>query len=209
MRGSRSAISPVAAAFEIVPESESRVLDLATIFGRAAPLEVDLGCGDGVFLTELASLNRERNFLGIERMLGRVRGACLRFARLELTNARILKVDIAHAVQQLLAPASVEVFYLLFSDPWPKRRHHERRVFTTELLESLARALVADGRFCVATDDTDYFNAMMRVVRRSEVFELTDETFGSDLPNTTFEKRFLERGMEIHRFVLRKVSAPR
>ena len=209
MRGSRNEIPPAAAAFEIVPEDDSRVLDLEAIFGRIAPLEVDLGCGDGAFLSELAAQNRDRDFLGVERMLGRIHGACKRFSRLELTNARIISVDIAHAVQQLLAPGSVEVFYLLFSDPWPKRRHHSRRVFTTELLASISRALAPNGRFCVATDDTPYFEAMMQIVRRNELFDLSNETFGLDLPNTTFEKRFLESGLEIHRFVLRKVSEAR
>jgi tRNA (guanine-N7-)-methyltransferase len=209
MRGSRNEIPATAAAFEIIPEDDSRALDLEAIFGRVAPLEVDLGCGDGAFLSELAAQNRDRDFLGVERMLGRIHGACKRFARLELTNARILSVDIAQAVQQLLAPGSVEVFYLLFSDPWPKRRHHDRRVFTPELLGSIARALALDGRFCIATDDTAYFEAMMQIVHRNELFALANEAFGSDLPGTTFEKRFVESGLEIHRFVLRKVSAPR
>jgi tRNA (guanine-N7-)-methyltransferase len=207
MRGIKE-MSPAAAVFEVVPEDDSRALDLPSIFGRVAPLEVDLGCGDGSFLTELASHNPERNFLGVEKLYGRVRSACKKIARLELNNARILRADIPHTAQQLLPARSVEVFHLLFPDPWPKRRHHVRRVFTAELLASVARALTADGQFRVATDDTDYFQEMTRVVGRVPFFQERDDVAPAALPSTTFERRFVERGLEIHRLVLRKVSDP-
>ena len=207
MRGIRE-LPPAAAAFEVVPEDDSRALDLDSIFGRVAPLEVDLGCGDGSYLTELASQNPERNFLGVEKLFGRVRSACKKIARLELNNARILRADIPHTAQQLLPAESVEVFHLLFPDPWPKRRHHVRRVFTSELLASLARALTPDGLFRVATDDTDYFQEMTRVLARVSFFEEYADIAATAVPSTTFEKRFLERGLEIHRLVLRKVSEP-
>jgi tRNA (guanine-N7-)-methyltransferase len=207
MRGIKE-LSPAAAAFEVVPEDDSRAVDLDLIFGRIAPLEVDLGCGDGSFLTELAAQNSERNFLGVEKLFGRVRSACKKIARLELSNARILRADIPHTTQQLLPAASVEVFHLLFPDPWPKRRHHVRRVFTTELLASLARALTADGLFRVATDDSDYFQEMTRVLGRVSFFQKCDGVEAAAVPSTTFEKRFVERGLQIHRLLLRKVSEP-
>ena len=198
----------MAAAFEVVPEDDSHALHLAGLFGRIAPLEVDLGCGDGSFLTELALQHPERNFLGIERLFGRVRSACKRIARLELGNVRILRAEIPHAVQQLLPAASVEVFHLLFPDPWPKRRHHCRRVFTPELLSLLARALTAHGLVRIATDDDDYFAEMKRVLNRAPAWAQYSDAPPA-LPPTTFEKRFLDRGLAIHRLVLRKTSEPR
>jgi tRNA (guanine-N7-)-methyltransferase len=137
-----------------------------------------------------------------------VRSACKKIGRLELSNARILRADIPHTTQQLLPAGSVDAFHLLFPDPWPKRRHHVRRVFTAELLASLARALTIDGLFRVATDDTDYFQEMTRVLGRVSFFRRCDDAAAAALPSTTFEKRFLERGLEIHRLVLRKVSEP-
>jgi tRNA (guanine-N7-)-methyltransferase len=159
-------------------------------------------------LTELAAQNPERDFLGVEKLFGRVRSACKKIARRELSNARILRADIPHTTQQLLPAGSVEVFHLLFPDPWPKRRHHVRRVFTTELLACVARALRRDGLFRVATDDSDYFQEMTRVLGRVSFFEKCDAAAAAALPSTTFEKRFLGRGLEIHRLVLRKVSEP-
>jgi tRNA (guanine-N7-)-methyltransferase len=74
-------------------------LDLRSIFGRRAPVEVDLGCGDGTFLAALAAENPDTDFLGIERLLGRVRSACRKIERNGLTNARILRFEISYAVE--------------------------------------------------------------------------------------------------------------
>ena len=126
---------------EYVPENYFQVLDLKSVFPRCAPIEVDLGCGDGSFLVALAKQNPQRNFLGLERLLGRVRSACRKIACGNLGNARVLRIESSYAVEYLLPPNSVSVFYLLFPDPWPKRRHQRRRLVTEEFLESdLSRA---------------------------------------------------------------------
>ena len=124
---------------ELVPETYFAPLDLFAIFGRIAPLHVDLGCGDGAFLSELARCHPDQSFLGIEKLVGRVAKASRKAAALE--NVRILKVESSYAVRYLLPESSVSVFYLLFPDPWPKRRHHRRRIVTTNFLDSIHRAL--------------------------------------------------------------------
>ena len=85
-------LTTTASSAEIVPANYFAPLDFEAIYGRRAPLEVDLGCGDGSFLTAAAAANPLRNFLGIERLLGRVRSACRKITRRELTNARILRL---------------------------------------------------------------------------------------------------------------------
>ncbi len=131
-------------------------IDFAELFANAnAPLEVDLGCGDGLFLSTRAADNPTRNFLGIERLIGRVRTSCRRIDRLGLKNARIIRIDIAHSVKSLLPVQGVDAFYLLFPDPWPKRRHQTRRVFNAELLDGIAAALKPTGTFYVATDQPE------------------------------------------------------
>ncbi|MDQ6765795.1 MAG: tRNA (guanosine(46)-N7)-methyltransferase TrmB [Verrucomicrobiota bacterium] len=195
-------------AAEVIPESELAPLNLHEIFGRTAPLEVDLGCGDGTFLVALASEFPARDFLGIERLPGRVRGSCRKMGRHKLANARVLAFDILRAVQQLLPRESVTVFHLLFPDPWPKRRHEQHRVVTAEFLRAASRALQADGELRIATDHADYFSAMQRVV--AEVPRLTVvPDLETATQATTFEERFRERGLEIHRLVLRKSSPVR
>ena len=98
------------------------MLDVEKIFGRKAPLHVDLGCGDGSFLCAIAQRMPGKNFLGIERLLNRVRTSARKAAALD--NVRLLRIESSYAVRYLLPAESVETFYLLFPDPWPKRRHH-------------------------------------------------------------------------------------
>ena len=188
---------------ELIPETLFAPLDLLATFGRDAPLQVDLGCGDGSFLCELASLNPERNFLGVEKMKGRVAKSCRKSAH--LGNVRVLNVESSYAVRYLLPEESVESFYLLFPDPWPKRRHHRRRIVTTEFLDSIDRALIADGALRIATDRADYFREIERLFERHIRFTI-DASRDIELPMTKFQRRFNGLGAPIYRLTLRKVS---
>ena len=168
---------------------------------------LDLGCGDGAFLAALAQENPAHNFLGIERLLGRVRSVCRKVARLDLKNARILRMETNYAVTHLLPPGSVTTFHLLFPDPWPKRRHHRRRAFTPEFVSSIHRALIAGGLFHVATDHADYFHQIERVIAATDIFVISREQ--NHFPPTSFEQKYVARGLSIHRLLLRKVSPVR
>jgi tRNA (guanine-N7-)-methyltransferase len=190
---------------ELIPANYFAPLDLATVFSRPGPLEVDLGCGDGSFLVALAERFPERNFLGIERMLGRVRSACGRAARQAVSNLRVLRVETSYAVEHLLPPDSTTAAHLLFPDPWPKKRHHRRRIVTKDFLLAMHRLLAPHGCFRIATDQADYFAAIRELVVESAFIEELaerEETF----PLTTFEKRFLAVNAPIHRLVLRKMA---
>src|SRR5215467_9387012 len=110
--------SPV---IELLPELQGARLNLVELFGRNASLHVDLGCGDGSFLCEMAQQFPKKNFLGIERLTKRVEK--VRRKAEEIENVRVLRADTVFAVRYLLPENSVEAFYLLFPDPWPKRRH--------------------------------------------------------------------------------------
>ena len=193
----------------VVPESILAPLDLCKIFGRSAPLEVDLGCGDGTFLAALAERNPDRDFLGVERLAGRWRGASRKIGQRQLSNARILRLDILHAVQHLFPRESVDIFHLLFPDPWPKRRHQNRRVVSEEFLRAASRALAPSGELRIATDQAEYFAEMERVAFRVPIFTACPIAKAEVLPATTFEERFRESGIEIYRLSLRKTSEVR
>lgn len=192
-------------AAEIVPESYLAPIAFDEIFGRVAPVEVDLGCGDGTFLVALGQANPARDFVGVEKLVGRVRGATRKIGDRGLTNARILRAEILHAVQHHFAPKSVDAFHLMFPDPWPKRRHESRRSFNETFLRAVARALRVGGTLHVATDDAEYFAAMQTVAARATHLFHADESSARELPASTFEARFRERGLPIHRLSLRKV----
>ena len=202
---SSDSASTIASEIELVPANCLEPLDLPAVFGRTAPLEVDLGCGDGSFLTALAAQNPDNDFLGIERLLGRVRSACRKIERAGLTNARVTRFEISYAVEYLLSPCSVAAFYLLFPDPWPKRRHASRRLVTRDFLASLYRALVPNGTVRIATDEIEYFQHITRLVSESRLFGATTDAVQTAV-TTKFERRFRERGLAIHGLDLRKVS---
>jgi tRNA (guanine-N7-)-methyltransferase len=206
MRG-RTKLRTDQAAVEYVPKSLTSALEVDKVFSRPAPLEIDLGCGDGAFLAGLAQENSAHNFLGIERLLGRVRSVCRKVARLNLKNARILRMESNYAVTHLLAPGSVTTFHLLFPDPWPKRRHHPRRAFTPEFVCSIHRALITGGLFHVATDHADYFHQIERVIAATDIFVISREQY--HFPPTSFEQKYVARGLSIYRLLLRKVSPVR
>ncbi|HJT44974.1 MAG TPA: tRNA (guanosine(46)-N7)-methyltransferase TrmB [Chthoniobacterales bacterium] len=188
---------------QLIPETLFAPLDLLEIFGREAPLQVDLGCGDGSFLCELAARNPDRNFLGVEKLAGRVAKSCRKSSH--LGNVRILNLESTYAVRHLLPAASVETFYLFFPDPWPKRRHHRRRIVTASFLDAIASALMANGMVRIATDQLDYFRAIERLGQQHPGFAVADSN-DVELPMTKFQRRFTDLGAPIYWLALRKVS---
>ena len=192
----------------LAPESYVELLDPVAIFGRIAPLEVDLGCGDGAFLVERARQKPGSNLLGVDRMRGRVETASRKIKRHGLVHTRVLQLESAFAVQHVLAPGSVAMFHLLFPDPWPKRRHWRRRVVTPGFLRSLAQALAPDGLLRIVTDDPEYLSAMELALQSAGRFVPTEEE-GEPFPLTTFEKHFQRTGVEIYRRLLANVSPER
>jgi tRNA (guanine-N7-)-methyltransferase len=194
---------------EVRPTTSLAPLDLAEIFGRNASLEVDLGCGDGTFLVALAEQNPAANFLGVERLIGRVRSACRKIGNRRLTNARILQEDILYSVQQMLPPGSVDVFHLMFPDPWPKRRHQNRRILSESFLRAVRRALKPRGELHLATDHAEYFSAMQTAVHETNLLEETESNHSLGFPISSFEKRYRQDGVAIHRLLLRKTSPRR
>ena len=185
--------SPV---IELLPELHVARLEVAELFGRNAPLHVDLGCGDGSFLCEMARQFPKRNFLGIERLTKRVEKVRRKAEKIE--NVRVLRADTLFAVCYLLPKNSVETFYLLFPDPWPKRRHQFRRIFTRDFLDAIAAALEKHGVLRVATDQHDYFHQIERLSRAHQQFQFVPMSpYDAVLPATNFESRFRERAAPI------------
>ena len=193
---------------QLVAASQVAPLDLVQLFGCDAPLHVDLGCGDGSFLCEMAQQFPKRNFLGIERLTKRVEKVRRKAEKIE--NVRVLRADTLCAVRDLLAESSVETFYLLFPDPWPKRRHQFRRIFTPDFLDAIAVALGQRGVLRVATDQVDYFHQIERLSRAHLQFQVVPQPPDESVfPVTKFERKFRDQGAPIYRLTLRKVSPVR
>jgi tRNA (guanine-N7-)-methyltransferase len=189
----------------VIPQSQFSLtnrVDPEKIFGRKALLHVDLGCGDGSFLCAVAQRLPNKNFFGIERLSYRVRTAARKAA--SLNNVRLLQIESSYAVRYLLPAGSVETFYLLFPDPWPKRRHHRRRIVTPDFLESVHSALEQKGTIYIATDHLDYFRKIEDIARSAFDFARVEPAI--DLPPSRFGLIFSRKGATIHWLALRKIS---
>lgn len=193
---------------EFMPDDFFRRHSPEDIFRNNHPLEVDLGCGDGSFLIEMAQHYPGQNFLGVERLLGRVRGVCNRIKSLGLTNAKVLRLESHYTLEWLLAEHSVSRLHLLCPDPWPKARHHKRRLIQQEFLTILQKALAPNGEFLFKTDHPEYFEwvceEMDTFARSGGKFTRLpwpddDQEGAFFYPKTDFQRHWESQGKTIHR----------
>jgi len=195
---------------EIYPADWFTVLNLEKEFGNDHPVELDLGCGDGLFLVSMARKFPDRNFLGVERLLGRVRKVCRRVDRLGLPNIRLLRIDSNYAVRSLLPPGSLHRIHFLCPDPWPKKKHARRRqMCQLDFLRNLHSLLEPGGELLFKTDSAAYFaEACERLPTRDLFREIEwpdQEEGGFFYPGTDFEEQWLKEGRSIRRLRLRKI----
>lgn len=198
----RNPATPAEGQPEPLLDTVSEAPDWKAIFGREAPLEVDIGFGKGEFLVELSSRHQEVDYVGLE--VSRKRAMKLRdkLVRLDRRNVKLVYGDASHLVPLLFAPGSVGGFTINFPDPWPKRRHHKRRLVTRGFGETLARALAARGSITLATDFRPYAEQMLEEL--SGVAGLEPQFgrgFAESLPDrveTLYERKFREEGRTNH-----------
>lgn len=170
-------------------------LRLEVLFPSAQPLEVELGCGDGSFLMDYAEAHPDRNFLGVERLLGRIRKLDRKGRRRGLTNLRGVRIECSYFLKFLLPPNSADRIHVYFPDPWPKERHHRRRLVNSEFPALAQAALRPGGTVHLRTDDTDYFEQMQDVFGQAAEFEPTDTPVELVRVLTDFEKHFQTQGV--------------
>lgn len=182
-------------------------LDLSPIptgwLDGAIPLEIDLGCGKGTFLVEMARRFPERRFIGVERQIERVRKTGRKAAGLAVPNAVIVRAECLRLLEAL-PDARVDHIHLLFPDPWPKRRHHPRRLVQRPFLEAACAILKPHGLLDLVTDHPDYAAWMRREVDRFGRFEKLPWPEDPERPQTDFERKFRAQGLPIHHLRLRK-----
>jgi len=163
-----------------------------------AALEVDVGCGDGGFLLDLAAAHPERNFLGLEKLLGRARKVARQAARRGLTNVKALQIDSPYAVRHLLPRGGLSRLHLLFPDPWPKAKHAKNRLVQPAFCQDVHRLLAPGGEWLFKTDHPEYFTEAVTTIQSSGLFEPLDwppDAF--PYPLTDFERHWLAEGKTI------------
>ena len=166
------------------------------IFGAGEACEVDLGCGDGGFLLEMAAHYPERRFLGVERLLGRIRKVCRDAEKRGLANVRGLRVESRYFLEWMIAPGSISRLHYLFPDPWPKEKHHKNRLVQESFIPVLHRALAEDGEMLFKTDHEEYFEWVCGLMDASPLFARA-EWNAEFYPKTDFQKQWEAMGKPI------------
>jgi tRNA (guanine-N7-)-methyltransferase len=169
-------------------------IELATLFEKIQPLEVELGSGDGSFLIEHASTHPEHNFIGIERLLGRLRKIEKKARQSKLRNLRAIRIESAYFLRYLLPRHCVSALHIYFPDPWPKRKHQRHRLINESFPALAQQVLVPQGRVYLRTDDRDYFAQMERVFAASP-FRRVETQSELAAVRTDFEAAFNKRGI--------------
>ena len=181
-------------------------LEWPQVFGRDAETDIEIGSGKGKFLNELAALHPGRNILAVERSPKYQRLCCDRAARRGLENVRLVATTGEDLLYRLLGPESVHTFFVLFPDPWPKKRHHKRRLIKPDVVAAIGRALVPGGRLLVKSDHDAYAEVIRDVLENAPGFEALEPGTAFDgLPVTGFELKYIAEGRSIHSFALEKV----
>jgi tRNA (guanine-N7-)-methyltransferase len=185
-------------------------LDLDAVYGRSAPRTVEIGFGDGELLVTLAAQHPERDFLGFEVHTPGVGHCLLRAAELGLTNLKVMRCDAVEAIQHWIVPGSLDEVLVYFADPWPKKRHHKRRIVQTSFASLVASRLRPGGSLRLATDWVPYAEWMRDVLDPHPDFVNAAGDAGyterpAERPVTKFERRGTRLGHEVRDLHYRRV----
>jgi tRNA (guanine-N7-)-methyltransferase len=185
-------------------ESILERMDVATLFPVQQPLEVELGCGDASFLIEYARRNPGTNFLGVERLLGRVNKVDRKGRRLGLTNIRGVRIESAYLMAHLLPAGCARALHIYFPDPWPKKKHRRFRLINERFTTLAWQVLSPGGTVYLRTDDEDYFAQMTEVFNADRRFQPVETPQSLAEVVTDFERGFNAEGITTRRAAYRR-----
>ena len=198
------------------PDPETRLfrpdilkrLDYRSVFGNGHPVELELGAGDGSFLVRYAAEVPERNFLGIERLLGRLRKIDRKARTAGIYNLRGIRIEAGYLLEWMIPPDSLAAIHVYFPDPWPKRRHWRHRLVNEAFTRLARKALIPGGSVFLRTDHAGYFEQMRRVFDAAAGFESCPTPDGLLAVKTDFERDFIAQGIPTQAVAYRKDREP-
>lgn len=181
------------------PETLPRPVNWATLFENDHPVELEIGMGKGTFLFDQARARPETNFLGIEWANWYARYAADRMRRHQLMNARCVRADANFFIREFVPDASISVLHVYFPDPWPKARHHKRRMIQESFVPVIHRILKPGGRVQVVTDHKGYWEENIEPTIRGSGLTVIDYnrpgTAGEgEFVGTNFERKYRREG---------------
>ncbi len=178
----------------------ARPLNFALLFGNDHPVEMEIGMGKGTFITQQAKLHPETNYFGIEYARWFWRYASDRLRRNKCMNCRTVRAEALYFVREFVPDASLSALHIYHPDPWPKKRHHKRRLIQQPFLEHVQRILKPEGLLRVVTDHKEYFEQVDALIKASplRVVDYTPPAFAQagEFIGTNFERKYIKEGRE-------------
>jgi tRNA (guanine-N7-)-methyltransferase len=171
-------------------------LNFADVFGNAHPVEMEIGMGKGTFITEQAKAHPDANYFGIEYARWFWRYASDRLRRNKCLNARTVRAEAMYFLSEFVADASISVLHIYFPDPWPKKRHHKRRLLQDPFMRQIERVLTPSaGRLQVVTDHKDYFDQVEQLLKASPCLKIIEynrpgSAAEGEFVGTNFERKY-------------------
>lgn len=186
---------------------DARPIDAMRIFGREAPLVLEIGSGMGETTAAIAQARPDTDFLALEVHGPGVGSLLRRIAELGLTNLRVMRHDAYEVIDQMIGDATLEGAHVFFPDPWPKKRHHKRRLIQSPFVALLARRLKPGGYLHLATDWEEYGAQMLQVLTAEPLLRNDASTYSKRpayRPLTKFEARGLKLGHPVRELIFRR-----
>ena len=183
-------------------------LDLDQIFGRGAPKVLEIGFGMGETTATIAAQHPGNDYLGIEVHTPGVGSLLKRIAELGLTNVRVIQHDAVEVLRDMIAPDTFDAMHIFFPDPWPKKRHHKRRLLQPEFVALLASRMKPGAYLHVATDWQDYAEQVLAVLSGEPALANTAHDYAPRpdyRPQTKFESRGLKLGHGVWDVIFRRI----
>jgi tRNA (guanine-N7-)-methyltransferase len=199
-------IEPIGLDVDALP----RPIDWAQMFGNDHPVEIEIGIGKGTFITEQAKARPAVNYFGIERARWFWRYASDRLRRNGCLNARTVRAEASYFLSEFVPAASISVLHIYFPDPWPKARHHKRRLIQPPFMQLARRILTAGGRIQIVTDHQGYWEENIEpIVRSAEGFAVADynrpgSAGDGEFVGTNFERKYAREGRPFYAIAAEK-----
>jgi tRNA (guanine-N7-)-methyltransferase len=197
-------VEPIGLDVEKLPKP----LNWSELFGNANPVEMEIGTGKGTFLTEQAKARPDTNFFGIEWARWFWRSASDRLRRNNCLNARTVRAEAGFLLREFVPDATLAVLHIYFPDPWPKARHHKRRLIQQPFLDQVDRVLILGGRLQIVTDHQEYFEHIEPTVKASKLEIIEYNRPGSaaegEFVGTNFERKYKREGRPFYALAARK-----